>query len=150
MRTDDIVLIGSPGTDLATSAADFNLPEGGNVYVGAASTDPVTHLGGAQATLPGTDFTVALGNDPAAEDFGSTRFKAEVPGLTATWSDHSSYLVPGSESLYSIATIASGNGEKLEQLGMTANHRTTVGIPGLPGPEFDPEIIRPGTSGHTY
>ena len=150
MRVDDIVLIGSPGTDLAKSAADFNLPEGGHVYVGAASTDPVTHLGGAQATLPGTDFTVALGNDPAAEDFGSTRFKAEVPGLTAPWSDHSSYLVPGSESLYSIATIASGNGERLEELGMTANHRTTIGIPGLPGPEVDPEIVRPGTSGHTY
>lgn len=150
MRADDIVLIGSPGTDLAQSAADFHLPDNGNVFVGAASTDPVTHLGGAQAMLPGTDVTVALGDDPAAEDFGSTRFKAEVPGLTAPWSDHSGYLVQGSESLYSIATIASGHGEMLEELGMTASHRTTVGIPGLPGPEVDPELFRPGTSGHTY
>jgi hypothetical protein len=46
MCADDVVLIGSPGTDLADSAADFNLPEGGHVYVGAASTDPITHLGG--------------------------------------------------------------------------------------------------------
>lgn len=150
MRADDVVLIGSPGTDLAQSAADFSLPEGGQVYVGAASTDPITHLGGAQSTIPGTDITVGLGNDPATDDFGSTRFKAEVPGITSPFSDHSSYLQPGSESLFSIATIASGNGDSLEELGMTANNRTTIGIPGLPGLEIDPEIIRPGTSGHTY
>lgn len=152
MRVDDVVLIGSPGTDLAQSAADFHLPEGGHVFVGAASTDPITHLGGMQSTMPGTDFTVGLGNDPADDDFGSTRFKAEVPGLTSPFSDHSSYLQPGSESLYSIATIASGQGDKLEELGMTADHRFQIGIPGLPemGPKLDPEIVRPGTSGHTY
>lgn len=152
MRVDDVVLIGSPGTDLAQSAADFHLSEGGHVYVGAASTDPVTHFGGNQSTVPGTDITVGLGNDPADDDFGSTRFKAEVPGLTNPISDHSSYLQPGSESLYSIATIASGQGDKLEELGMTADHRFQIGIPGLPemGPQLDPEILRPGTSGHTY
>lgn len=152
MRVDDVVLIGSPGTDLAQSAADFHLSEGGHVYVGAASTDPVTHLGGNQATMPGTDITVGLGNDPADDDFGSTRFQAEVPGLTNPISDHSSYLQPGSESLYSIATIASGQGDRLEELGMTADHRFRIGIPGLPemGPQLDPEILRPGTSGHTY
>ncbi|WP_232375370.1 alpha/beta hydrolase [Mycolicibacterium baixiangningiae] len=152
MRVDDVVLIGSPGTDLAQSAADFHLPEGGHVYVGAASSDPVTHLGGNQSTIPGTDITVGLGNDPADDDFGSTRFKAEVPGLTNPISDHSTYLQPGSESLYSIATIASGHGNMLEDLGMTADHRFQIGIPGLPemGPEIDPEIFRPGTSGHTY
>lgn len=152
MRVDDVVLIGSPGTDLAKSASDFHLPEGGHVFVGAASTDPITHFGGMQSTMPGTDFTVGLGNDPADDDFGSTRFKAEVPGLSNPFSDHSSYLQPGSESLYSIATIASGQGDKLEELGMTADHRFRMGIPGLPemGPKLDPEIVRPGTSGHTY
>lgn len=152
MRVDEVVLIGSPGTDLAQSAADFHLPEGGHVYVGAASTDPVTHLGGNQSTVPGTDITVGLGNDPADDDFGSTRFRAEVPGLTDPISDHSSYLQPGSESLYSIATIASGQGDRLEELGMTADHRFRIGIPGLPetGPQLDPETLRPGTRGHTY
>jgi uncharacterized protein YukE len=153
MRADDVVLIGSPGTDLADSAADFNLPEGGHVYVGAASTDPITHLGGDhQAHIPLTDVTVALGNGPADDGFGSTRFKAEVPGLSAPWSDHSSYLTPGSESLYSIATIASGNGEALEDLGMTAPHRTEfwTPVPGVSTVEIDPETWRPGTSGHTY
>ncbi len=153
MRADDVVLIGSPGTDMADSAADFNLPEGGHVYVGAASTDPVTHLGGDhQAHIPGTDVTVALGHDPAEDGFGSTRFKAEVPGLSWPWADHSSYLTPGSESLYSIATIASGHGDRLEDLGMTAPHRMEVPVfvPGLPPVDVDTETWRPGTSGHTY
>lgn len=152
MRVDDVVLIGSPGTDLAKSAADFHLSEGGHVYVGAASSDPVTHLGGNQSTIPGTDITVGLGNDPADDDFGSTRFKAEVPGVTNPISDHSGYLQPGSESLFSIATIASGHGNMLEDLGMTADHRFQVGVPGLPetGPEIDPETFRPGTRGNTY
>lgn len=152
MRVDDVVLIGSPGTDLARSAADFHLPEGGHLYVGAASTDPVTHLGGNQSTVPGTDITIGLGSDPADDDFGSTRFKAEVPGITSPIADHSSYLQPGSESLYSIATIVSGQGDRLEELGMTADHRFRLGIPGLPemGPQLDPELLRPGTGGHTY
>ena len=153
MRADDVVLIGSPGTDMADSAADFNLPEGGHVYVGAVSTDPVTHLGGDhQAHIPGTDITVALGNDPAEDGYSSTRFKAEVPGLSWPWADHSSYLMPGSESLFSIATIASGHGDRLGDHGMTAPHRTEIPVflPGLPSVEVDPEIWRPGTSGHTY
>ena len=151
MRADDVVLIGSPGTDMADSAADFRLPDGGHVYVGAASSDPVTHLGGDhQLHMPGTDITVALGNDPAEDGFGSTRFKAEVPGLSWPWADHSGYLVPGSESLYSIATIASGHGDMLEELGMTAPHRTEIAIPFLPPVDVDPETWRPGTSGHTY
>jgi len=41
MHTDDVVLIGSTGTDLARSAADLHLNSGGHLYVGAASTDPV-------------------------------------------------------------------------------------------------------------
>lgn len=152
MRVDDVVLIGSPGTDLARSAADFHLSEGGHLYVGAASTDPVTHLGGNQSTVPGTDITIGLGSDPADDDFGSTRFKAEVPGITSPIADHSSYLQTGGESLYSIATIVSGQGDRLEDLGMTADHRFRLGIPGLPemGPQLDPELLRPGTSGHTY
>ena len=44
MRANDAVLIGSPGTDLARSAADFHRG-GGGLYVGAASTDPVSWLG---------------------------------------------------------------------------------------------------------
>ena len=44
MRANDAVLIGSPGTDVARSAADFHL-NGGQVYVGAASTNAISWIG---------------------------------------------------------------------------------------------------------
>ena len=146
MHANDVVLVGCPGTDRAHSAADFNLPEGGHVYVGAASTDPITHFGVGQGHLPGTGVTVGLGDDPAVEGYGSTRFKAEAPGLTVPLKDHSSYFTPGNESLFSIADIASGHGDALEHDHMTADHRGSYWLPDT----FDPEAIRPPTSGHYH
>jgi hypothetical protein len=146
MRANDVVLVGCPGTDLAHSAADFHLPEGGHVYVGAASTDPITHLGGIQGHLPGTGVTIGLGNDPAVEGYGSTRFKAEAPGLTFPLKDHSSYFTPGDESLFGIADIASGHGDALAHDNMTAQHRGSYWLPD----EFDPEALRRPTGGHYH
>ncbi|MDT5075685.1 MAG: hypothetical protein QOJ80_322 [Mycobacterium sp.] len=150
MHVNDVVLVGCPGTDMASSASDFHLPDGGHVYVGAASTDPITFLGGVgQAHIPGTDVTVALGADPSVDGFGSTRFKAEVPGFTLN--DHSYYYKPGTESLFSIGDIASGHGDALEHDGMTAPHRTSLPpIPFVPPIDFDPELYRPPTSGHQH
>jgi hypothetical protein len=156
MHVNDVVLVGCPGTDMAKNASDFHLPDGGHVYVGSASTDPITFLGGMpQAQFPGTDVTVALGPDPAMDGYGSTRFKAEVPGLT--WNDHSHYYEPGTESLFSIGDIASGHGDALEHDGMTAPHRsslpedlTEIILPGVPVPDFDPELYRPPTDGHRH
>lgn len=134
MRADEIVLIGSPGTDLAKSAADLNLPPGGHLYVGAASTDPITYLGREHVSGPG----LGLGKDPSIDGYGSTRFSAES-SLHDFSTDHSRYFEPGSESLYSMADIASGHGDQLQQHGMTAEHRSNhwyakvpVGIPGTP------------------
>jgi hypothetical protein len=156
MRTDDVVLIGSPGTDLAKSAADFRLPHGGHVYVGAASSDPVTHLGSKHIPLtpfpptpfevPGAGIPVGLGTDPSLDGFGSTRFKAEVPGLTSPFGDHSEYFTRGSESLYAIGDITSGNGALLEAHGMTARHRGEY----LFADSVDPEYFRMPTSGHHH
>lgn len=150
MHVNDVVLVGCPGTDMAGNASDFHLPDGGHVYVGAASTDPITFLGGVgQAHIPGTDVTVALGADPSVDGFGSTRFKAEVPGFTLN--DHSYYYKPGTESLFSIGDIASGHGDALEHDGMTAPHRTSLPpIPFVPPIDFDPELYRPPTSGHQH
>lgn len=127
MRADDVVLIGSPGTDLAHSAADFHLPPNGHLYVGAASSDPVTHFGSEHAKLPG----VGLGSDPAMDGYGSTRFHAE----SAYWNagvllagDHSHYFEQGSESLFSISDIVSGHGDALEHDGMTAGHRKDLSM----------------------
>ncbi|WP_246182902.1 alpha/beta hydrolase [Mycolicibacterium grossiae] len=152
MNTDDVVLVGCPGTDMAHSAADFHLDDGGHLYVGATSSDPVTHLSQIpQIPIPGTGFTAALGDDPAMGDYGSTRFKAEVPGITFPFSDHSQYYAPGSESLFSMSDIVSGHGDDLERDGMTAPHRNDVLRDlGLPTSLTDPEALRPGTSGHTH
>ncbi len=51
MQANDAVLLGCPGTDAARSAADFHL-NGGQVYVGDASTDPVGMLGEAGPDFP--------------------------------------------------------------------------------------------------
>ncbi len=87
MKATNAVLLGCPGTDLAHSAADFGL-QGGQVYVGDASTDPVGWIGASDAAAdvlngPLADplgLSVGLGDDAAAESFGGVRFRAEVPG----------------------------------------------------------------------
>lgn len=161
MRAGDVVLIGSPGTDMARSAGDFNLPPGGHVYVGAASTDPVTAVSGLPGPLPNgaPALGAGLGADPAADGFGSTRFKAEVPGITwQVWDDHSRYFDRGSESLYSIADIAAGDGAALQEHGMTAEHRrgllgrlgTELGLPTWSNPLVDPELTRAAGSGYHH
>lgn len=142
MHTDDMVLLGSPGTDLARSAADLHLNPGGHLFVGAASSDPVTQLGGLpQSLVPGTGWSVALGTDPALDGYGSTRFKAEVPGLTSPIGDHSQYYTPRSESLYSMADITTGSGEALAEQEMTARHRIRLPWGAISG-SIDPELIR--------
>lgn len=148
MHTNDVVLIGCPGTDMAKSAADFHLAAGGHVFVGAASTDPITQLGGLpQIHVPGTGVNLALGADPALDGFGSTRFKAEVPGWTIN--DHSHYYQPGTESLFSMADVVSGHGDALELDGMTALHRSEL-LTDLNVPGADPELFRAPTSGHYH
>lgn len=148
MRANDVVLVGSPGTDLAHSAADFHLPAGGHLYVGAASGDAVTWLPG-RVTGPGLIGVSlgGLGDDPADDGYGSTRFKAEVPGNSANpFYDHLHYFDDGSESLFSIADVVSGHGDALRRDGMTARHRGEYGVGGW----LDPEVARPATTGHRH
>lgn len=164
MKADNAVLIGSPGTDLAESAADFNLPEGGQVYVGAASSDPVTWLGQA-GPIPDIinrelgyplGLEAGLGTDPAGDGFGSVRFDAEVPGRSGLpdFGDHSRYYDVGSESLRAMTDIANGDGSTLADNGLTAEGRRQphiglpdeLDLPGLPPiglPDWDTPI--PGT-----
>jgi pimeloyl-ACP methyl ester carboxylesterase len=148
MRTNDVVLVGSPGTDRAHSAFDFHLPPGGHLYVGAASGDAVTwspgHVRGPGLIGPTLG---GLGDDPAVDGFGSTRFEAEVPGYSAhPIYDHPHYFDDGSESLFSIADVVSGHGDALQHDGMTAHHRGEYFLGGA----FDPEALRPATTGHRH
>ncbi len=148
MHANDVMLVGSPGTDLAHSAADFHLSPGGHLYVGAASGDAVTWLPG-RVTGPGLIGVSlgTLGDDPAVDGYGSTRFKAEVPGnsLNPVY-DHSHYFDDGSESLFSIGDVVSGHGDALQRDGMTARHRGEYGL----GEWHDPETTRTATTGHRH
>ncbi|MCV7103203.1 putative alpha/beta hydrolase [Mycobacterium palustre] len=146
MRANDVVLVGSPGTDLAHSAADFHLSSGGHLYVGAASGDVVTWTPG-QLTGPGLfgPSFGGLGDDPSVDGYGSTRFKAEGPGMDPV-GDHLHYFDDGSESLFSIGDVVSGHGDALRHDGMTARHRGEYGIGGW----LDPEAVRPATTGHRH
>lgn len=162
MSADDAILIGSPGTDLARNAADFNL-DGGNVYVGASSSDPVTWLGQG-GPLPDIindrlnhplGLEAGLGTDPAGDSYGSIRFDAEVPGRTGlNFEHHSRYYDVGSESLRAMTDIVIGDAASLEDKGLLAEGRRQihvglpdkVDLPGLPPidlPDWDTRI--PGT-----
>lgn len=164
MHANDVVLLGSPGTDMAHSAADFHL-DGGHVYVGAASTDPISLLGepGPIATnmlnqeLGYPLGTLAgLGPDPAGDGYGSICFHAEVPGSDGINQDHdhSHYYQMGSESLRAMTDIASGLADALgtDHLAAQGRHQAHLTTPGhvdIPGlgrvdiPHIDVRI--PGT-----
>lgn len=159
MHANEAVLIGCPGTDLAHSAADFHL-DGGHVYVGAASTDPVSWIGegsGVPADLIKGDLRqhgilipmdAGLGRDPAGDGYGSIRFHAEVTGSEdLNRYDHSHYYDMGSEALRSMTDIAGGHSERLAADGLIADGRRQphVGpfrIPGIPA-YIDAEHDRP-------
>lgn len=171
MHANDAVLLGCPGTDAARTAADFNL-NGGQVYVGDASTDFVGWLGEAggvpnalnDALGNPVGAAAGLGTDPAHEGFGATRFRAEVPGSEfIRREDHSYYYHVGSESLRSMTDIVSGHADDLGREGLLAGQRvdapypvtpTEVQVPGIgkvPVPHIDlpwtdPEWNRPGAS----
>lgn len=164
MHANDAVLIGCPGTDLAHSAADFHL-DGGHVYVGAASTDPVSWIGEGSG-LPAQwlkdklreygvpiPFDAGLGRDPAGDGYGSIRFHAEVAGSEEVdMHDHSHYYDMGSEALRSMTDIAGGHPDHLATDGLLADGRRQphIGpfrIPGIPG-YIDPEHDRPRDTIH--
>jgi hypothetical protein len=132
MHANDAVLLGCPGTDLARSAADFHL-DGGNVYVGSASTDPVGYIGTApeyahdwlnrELGYP-AGLNAGLGLDPAGDQFGSIRFDAEVAGRDGLdTNDHSHYYDMGSESLRAMTHIATGESDQLAGEGLLADGR---------------------------
>jgi hypothetical protein len=166
----DVILLGSPGTDLAHSAKDFHV-DGGNLYVGSASSDPISWLGEAGGVpnelneALGYPFGryAGLGTDPAGDGFGSVRFRAEVPGGEGlSFRDHSHYYDLGGEALRAMAHIVTGHadalaGDDLVAQGRRQPHITTptkLGpirlphidsrIPGIPA-YIDPEAER-GTS----
>ncbi len=73
--------------------------------------------------------SAGLGTDPAGQDFGSVRFRAEVAGADGIDpSDHSNYYTVGSESLRGITDIASGNADRLVTDNLIAEHRHPITV----------------------
>lgn len=139
MHAGDAVLIGCPGTDVARSAADFHL-DGGHVYVGAASSDPVSWLGQSGLAPDFINHTMhhplgdmaGLGTDPAGDGFGSVRFHAEAAGHQGlAFGDHSRYYDMGSESLRAMTDVSSGKSSSLADSGLIGEGRRQAHI-GLP------------------
>ena len=159
IRVRQCIPAGCPGTDLAHNAADFHLDDG-HVYVGAASTDPVSWIGEGNGMpeewLKGKlreygfpiPYDAGLGRDPAGDGYGSIRFDAEVAGSTEMdRHDHSHYYDMGSEALRSMTDIASGHSDHLATDGLLADgrrqpHIGPLRIPGIPA-YIDPEHDRP-------
>jgi pimeloyl-ACP methyl ester carboxylesterase len=147
LKVDQVVLIGSPGVGGdAKTATDLKLKPS-QVFVGSASQDEVT---------TGTD---RLGADPSHQDFGPVvRFKAESVDRdrNSFLDDHSLYYDEGnhSESLYNLASIVTGHGDRLGPDGMLAEPRHTAWKIDSAGDavlfDEDPEAIRTPTAGYDH
>jgi hypothetical protein len=107
----DVVLVGSPGAgEGADHARDLQVGPS-HVWVGAASSDPISWLGNhGWLNLENLSDGGGLGTDPAGDDFGGTRFHAEVRGSHGGLHlrDHSAYFAPGSQSLDNISHVVNG------------------------------------------
>ena len=93
---------------------DLGVPPG-HVWVGANSRDPVANLGDHGAVHLGLLGGAGLGHDPAEDDFGAQRFRAESTTRAADdgLGDHSKYFDPNTESLYDIGEVVTGHGDRV-------------------------------------
>lgn len=109
LDVDAVVLVGSPGAGAAREADDLGV---GRVFVGRDSRDVVAAVGG-EGWVAGP----GLGRDPAVDDFGAVRFRAERADRAA-WRGlgeaHSGYFTPGSESMGNIGAVVAGAYDRVE------------------------------------
>jgi hypothetical protein len=139
MTANDIVLLGCPGTDLATSAEDYNLQPGGHVYVGAASNDYIPFA-------PAGNPVIGLGKDPAESGFGATRIRAELPDSKGYFQKHAhgAYFDYGGEAMRGMTDIITGNPDWLNRDDLHT-HGKGWAIAGAEMPHtgaLDPEWLR--------
>ncbi|MFT4084427.1 MAG: alpha/beta hydrolase [Nocardioides sp.] len=112
-EVDDLVLAGSPGAGTEHDhASDLTVPDG-HVYVARNSGDPIAEIGD-HPDLTGAGAGLALGPDPAADDFGAIRVEAEDVdrddrGSQGWIANHTSYFDHDTESLANIAHVATGD-----------------------------------------
>ncbi len=144
LLVDDLVLLGSPGLGGDVHhLVDLGLVHD-QVWVGANSRDAVADLAGNGTLDLGTLLGAGLGDDPAGDSFGATRFQAESMqrGRLDGFDAHDAYLDRDSESLYNVAAILTGHDADVRRA-------APISDPWW-GPPHDPEHDRtptaPGTS----
>jgi uncharacterized protein YukE len=133
---DDLVFVGSPGVGGDTDGVGDTGVDPDHVWAGSNSRDPIADLGNhgwlhLESVLGGA----GLGDDPAEDDFGAIRFQAESttrPGFL-DFGEHSKYFDHGSESLYNLSQIVSGNYDAV----ITADPITDPWYAGPQDPEWD-------------
>ncbi len=141
LHVDEIVLVGSPGPgDDVEHARDLGVGED-HVWVGSNSSDPVSMLGD-MGWVNGGNVDIGLGNDPAGDDFGANRFRAESTER-AGWvsmDDHSKYWDPNTESLSNISHIVTGDYDAVQE----ADHKYDPWYDEVQDPERDrdPTTVR--------
>ena len=146
---DDLVFVGSPGVGGDTNHVGDTGVDTYHVWAGANSRDPIANLGNHGWTHGETVFGAGLGDDPAEDDFGASRFRAESTtraddgvGLDA-FDDHSKYFDHDTESLYDISQIVNGNYDAVAP----ADHVYDPFYAGVQDPEFDRDPTAPDTDG---
>jgi hypothetical protein len=122
LAADDVILTGSPGAGRAHTAGDLTTGVA-HTWVASASDDPVSYLGRTGGTELhdalelvaggfGFDLGIGLGQDPAEDDFGARRLRAEWAGRDddPPWSvaGHDHYFDACGEALSSIGAIVAG------------------------------------------
>ncbi len=114
LPADDVVVVGSPGLGGDVDhASDLGL-RAEHVWAGANSRDPVAHLGNHGAVHLELLAGAGLGDDPAEDDFGARRFRAESTTRAprdgpSAWGDHTKYFDHDTESLFDIGQVVSGH-----------------------------------------
>ena len=146
---DDLVFVGSPGVGGDTDHAGDTGVDADHVWAGANSRDPIANLGNHGWIHGETVFGAGLGDDPAEDDFGANRFRAESTtraddsvGLDA-FDDHSKYFDHDTEALYNISQIVNGNYDAVEH----ADHVYDPFYAGVQDPEFDRDPTARDTDG---
>lgn len=146
---DDLVFVGSPGVGGDTDNAHATGVDTDHVWAAANSRDPIANLGNHGWIHGETVFGAGLGDDPAEDDFGAQRFRAESTtradddiGLEA-FDDHSKYFDHDTESLYNVSQIVNGNYAAVEH----ADHVYDPFYAGVQDPEFDRDPTVPDTDG---
>ncbi len=109
---DDLVFVGSPGVGGDVHQVTDLVIEPEHVWVGANSHDLIADLGDRGSINLGALGGIGLGDDPAEDDFGARRFRAESitrgEGLNPL-ADHMGYFAHDTESLANLAHVITGD-----------------------------------------